>query len=464
MLLYISFLLYFVVLLGIAYIGHKRTRHWSDFFVARRKLGLVVTTASLSATGIGGSATIVAAAYVYKYGLPGIWFNLAAALFLALLGWLVAPKVRRLATYSLPELVGRFYGLSSRRIAALLILLAEIAWLSLTLQASRLVFVGLGLEGNQDWLLIAIALVFILYTLWGGQFAISYSDLFQIAFILVSFLAVALPILFWHGGSALPGLDAELLRFPTNEHMPWPKALSLLFVIGFPHLVGSDIYAKILSSRDEGTARKASFWAAGIRLLWGVGLALFALLAMANIPQVQDLGKSAMLLPLSFTAFFSPFFAGLFLAALLAILMSSADTILMTAGTVATLDLLPENMSDKQKMLSGRLAIALIGLAGLFLALKAPGIIDTLELAYTLFAAGLSLPVLAGLFGLPIPPKGALLAMAGGGLSALALQLELISVLPGEPIFWGLGVSLLLLAAAYTLAPKKLSATAQKKP
>jgi SSS family solute:Na+ symporter len=306
----------------------------------------------------------------------------------------------------------------------------------------------LGLAGNQHWLLPAITLVFMLYTLFGGQYAISYSDLFQIGFILVAILAVALPMLYWHdAGSALAPVSAQKLRFPVNESMPWPKALSLVFIIGFPHLVGSDIYAKILSSRDEATARQASYWAAAIRLLWGVGLGVFVLLAMAKIPQVHSLDKSAMLLPQSLTAFFSPFFAGLFLAALLAILMSSADTILMTAATVATLDLLPPTLSDKQKMYTGRAAIAALGLAALALALWAPGIIQTLELAYTVFAAGLSLPVLAGLFGMAIRPLGALLAMAGGGGTALALQLELLPDLGGEAIFWGLGVSFVILAA-----------------
>ena len=82
-----------------------KTKNRSDFYVAGRRLGLLATTSSLTATGIGGSATIVAAVYVYTRGLPGIWMNLAAGLGLILLGLLLAGRVREMGVYSLPQIV-----------------------------------------------------------------------------------------------------------------------------------------------------------------------------------------------------------------------------------------------------------------------------------------------------------------------------------------------------------------------
>ena len=84
----------------IGLISRRRTRSREDFYVAGRSMGLLATTSSLTATGIGGSATIVAAIYIYTRGLPGIWMNLGAGLGLIGLGALLAGRIRKIKACS----------------------------------------------------------------------------------------------------------------------------------------------------------------------------------------------------------------------------------------------------------------------------------------------------------------------------------------------------------------------------
>ncbi len=464
--LYLAFFLYFLVLFIIAILSRKKIQNEKDFWIAGGRLGLIVSTASLTATGIGGSAAIVAAAYIYQYGLPGIWLNLSASIFLILLGIFFAKKVRQTNCVSLPDLMGYFYGPRTKTISALLVVLAEIAWLSLIIQATQIVLVGLGWADTNHWILSAITIFFIGYTIWGGQIAVSYSDLWQSIFIFIVFSFAALPYLIWQTDfTALQiKMPADFLSFPTNAKMDAGKVWGLLFVIGLPHLVGPDIYAKIFSADSTRTASKAAVFAGLLRLLWAIVLTAVVLLAL---PFTENIQKPAMILPHIISQHFPALLAGFLLAAILAILMSSADTILLTASTVISHDILPmtpqktsDQITTKTKVSHGslfwaRISIIVIGLSALGLALYFQSIIKTLELAYTIFAGGVSLPLLAGLLRVRLPQQGVIGAMIGGGASAVFFKLlPQYFILGIDPVFGGLGIALCILILSYFLQHK----------
>jgi SSS family solute:Na+ symporter len=106
--------------------------------------------------------------------------------------------------------------------------------------------------------------------------------------------------------------------------------------------------------------------------------------------------------------------------------MSSADTSLMTATSILTLDIYRKaspDSSDGKLMAISRFFVLIIGLLALALAVSMPGIIKTLLIAYTVFASGLLLPVIAGFSKdrLGLTPSGALAALLGGGAAAIFL-------------------------------------------
>ncbi|MCX6681239.1 MAG: hypothetical protein NTX42_12880 [Methanothrix sp.] len=106
--------------------------------------------------------------------------------------------------------------------------------------------------------------------------------------------------------------------------------------------------------------------------------------------------------------------------------MSSADTSLMTATSILTLDIYRKAKpasSEEKLMTVSRLFALIIGLLALALAVSLPSIIKTLLIAYTVFTSGLLLPVIAGFYRerLGLTPSGALAALLGGGVTAIFL-------------------------------------------
>jgi SSS family solute:Na+ symporter len=129
-----------------------------------------------------------------------------------------------------------------------------------------------------------------------------------------------------------------------------------------------------------------------------------------------------------------PFVGGIVLAALLCAVMSSADTCLLSASTILTVDVIrkfiPELGEDKILPVS-RWMILVIGLGAMALAWKMGGVISSLLFAYTVYTAGLILPVIAGFYRekLRVTSNGALAAMVCGGSAALVSKLAEVKYL-----------------------------------
>jgi SSS family solute:Na+ symporter len=126
------------------------------------------------------------------------------------------------------------------------------------------------------------------------------------------------------------------------------------------------------------------------------------------------------------TGLASPVAIGLIASAFLAAFMSSADTSLMTVTSIIVFDLYAKiipNASQKGLMRLSKMCIFIIGSLALMLAISSPAIIKTLMMAYTVFTGGLLVPVLAGFYKerLGLTPRGALIALLGGGSSAILL-------------------------------------------
>ena len=108
--------------------------------------------------------------------------------------------------------------------------------------------------------------------------------------------------------------------------------------------------------------------------------------------------------------------------------MSSADTCLLSASTILTVDIIGRfkpSLSPGKILSLSRWGIVVLGLSSLILALTVKGIISVLLFAYTIYTCGLILPVIAGFYKnrLRVTPLGALVAIIGGGSAALISKL-----------------------------------------
>lgn len=413
-------------LLAMLAIGLSERRRSSgsreSFYLADRSLSPFRTFAGLASTTTGGSTTIVLCAAVATRGFPGFWFDLAGGLGLVALGLFLAGKVRRLGAITLPEIAGRLFGPAVRRTAAVLVVLSEIVWFALLTQATQTVLTAaLGIDSTLA--LVGSASVFIGYTFLGGQYAVIRTDVVQYAIMWGGLIGIALPsaLLAVGPGSLWSGLPAGFLEFPTGPRMGGWEVAALLATLGLPHLVGSDVYAKLLSARDERAARIAALGAGVAKLVFGAGIAAIgvAAVSLGTVAGVETL-------PRTILATVPPILAAVVIVALVATMQSSCDSVLLTAVATTTEDLLPRGPESSSAPPGMRLARALAigyGAAGLAVALLLRDLLDTLRLGYTLFAAGLILPILFGFAGTRVRPSAAwarAAMIAGGGVSLTA--------------------------------------------
>ena len=343
-------------------------------------------------------------------GLPALWLDLAGVLGLLALGLWLAPRIRATRAVTIAEVIGRFYGDRVRRIAAFLVILAEIVWFSLLTQATQTV-VSAVTPWNTTTVLILTASLFVAYTMAGGQRAVVLTDLFQFGLMVVSLLGIATPLAIL----SLRRTGLPPLHFPTGPGFSWLDVLALLVLVGLPHAVGSDVWAKLLSARDERVARRAALGAAASKLVFGLATATIALAGIA-----MGLGGSPSLFPRTVFALCGTPLAPLLFVALIATMQSSSDSVLLSAAAATLNDLLPEQRAGPRRAWVRRLLVVLYGALGLVLALALRDVIETFRLGYTLFASGLILPTLVAFVPrIRIAPVFAGAAMLTGGVVSM---------------------------------------------
>ncbi|HZI68020.1 MAG TPA: hypothetical protein VFF17_15775 [Thermoanaerobaculia bacterium] len=452
--------LYLALVLAVGFFWRRRAgRDDASYFVADRSLSTFWGFLGLASLTTGGSTTIVLAAFVYANGISGLWLDFAGALGLLLLGLFLARRIRREGAVTLPEIVGRQYGPGARRAAAALVLVSEIVWFALLVEATQTVLTA-ALDVPPLPALLASTAVFVAYTALGGQFAVARTDLVQFGVMVAAIPGVALYFALSRA-SGLDGLPAEAWTFPFSPGIGPGEVFGLLVLVGLPHLVGSDVYAKLLSCRDEETARRAALLAAVSKVAFGLAVAAIALAARKALAPVEP-GQA---LPAAILGFLPPAAAALVLVALVATMQTSADVVLLSACAVTVRDLFPAFSKRGTGVGAARALAPVYGALGLAVAVAlGQNVVETLKLGYSIFAAGIILPVLAAMLpeGARPPARGAIAAMiAGGAVAALGRFVPAIAF-GVDPVLVGTGVnfSILLLSGAWkrvTSLPSRVS-------
>ncbi|OGN97117.1 MAG: hypothetical protein A2Z77_06075 [Chloroflexi bacterium RBG_13_51_36] len=439
---------YCLAMIGIGLAARRKAGSQNGFFVAQRQVNVAFITGSFAATAVGGSVTVGMAGLGFGRGLTGAWWLLVGSIGLALLGAFFAKKVRGAALYTLPELVEKQY---DRRVGLAASILIVIAWVGVV--AGQIVAAGkvlsiLGLGSGGLWMVI-FTIVFVAYTVIGGQLSVVRTDLFQAIVIFVGiFVALALFLPQVGGLDGLRfSLPQDFFSFPVSSQFDWKALLSLLILVGATYVVGPDMYTRLFSARDEKTAQRATFLSAFSFVPLAFAIVLIGMGARVLYPQISP----EQAFPQVISGVLSPWVGGLVLAALVAALMSSADTCLLSQGIILTQDVIKQflpSLSEEKTIFLTRLNIIILGFLALGLAMILKGVISSLLFAYTIFTCGLVVPVIAGFYKekLKVTPQGALAALIGGGAIGLMGKIPGLDIpLKGDLGLIGFAASAVLL-------------------
>jgi sodium/proline symporter len=450
----LTFLLYLALMLGIGYVAWRRTSNLSDFVLGGRRLGSWVAALSASASDMSGWLLLGLPGYAYLSGMESIW--LAGGLLLGTwLNWRIVAA--RLRVYSeragnaltLPEYFSnRFEDHSGliRIVSALFILLFFLFYTSSGLVAGGKLFESVfGLP--YIWAVAAGTLTIILYTAFGGFLAVSWTDLVQ--GLLMAAALVAVPLMLLGDFSSSSSLIAEMAKTNANlldpltdkdgEALGWVAIVSLLAwglgYFGQPHILAR--FKAVESVELIPRARR-------IAVTW-VALTLTAacLVGMAGIGYFETpLVDSEKVFIHLVDALFHPLVAGICLAAILAAVMSTADSQLLVASSAFTGDLyktlIRRQATDRELVIVGRVAVLAIALAAFIMAMNPESkVLDLVAYAWAGFGAAFGPVIILSLYWPAMTRLGALSGIITGGVTVVVWKqleggiFELYEIVPG---------------------------------
>lgn len=399
----ITILLYFLFIVGIGIYSAFQIKKPADYYVAGKKAGLIPVSGSLLATILGGSAILGTIELSQKTGWAALWFLLCASFGLFALIPL-SKYVRRFGNYTLPELLASFYGKKAETISSIIIPLAWLGIVAAQIIAAAKILSGLGFI-SYEYAAILSGIIFIVYTLLGGQMSILKTDTLQAVLILLGLAALFI----FASKSSVKNIESFKVTSLFNSSFSFIDLVILILTYSVTFVVGPDIYSRVFCAKDEKTASKSILIVALILVPIS-----FVLTYLGVFSQQSGSGI------VSFAEHLLPGWAyGLFIAALLSAVMSSADTTLLTSSMILS-ELITGNLEQKSSLKLTRYIIVVMGILSLIVALYVTSIIQALLLALTFFSGAFVIPTLAGLLKLKVNKNRIVWAMLLGGTTALA--------------------------------------------
>ncbi len=491
-----------LLLVSVARLGKTKTK--ADYLVAGRSLPAFVLVFTLLSSWIGSGSLLAGAENAYRHGFAALWQAAGGWLGLFLI-YFIAPRARKFARYTIPDLLEARYNQTARILGVIAILLTYTAITSYQ-------FIGGGdilhlifpeeigpITGRY-----VIAAFVILFTAIAGMSSVAYMDLFIGIFATVT-LCLALPVLLEQAGhwsglatgwatlrAALPPTHFQVLGDFT------PVEAAELFLPTCLLLLGNQsMYQKFFSARSEKDASRAVVgWIIGTVVLESVivaiavtGSVLFPTGEVSRAPReilaycglhgfdplpaatviVGDSGKvlsvthAGQVAAMSVQAvFFLHLLGALLMGAIFAKVISTANNWLFSPATNLVNDIfvryIQPDASNKRILIVSRLTVVFLGLWALYQGLHTESVLRKALYAYTIYAAGLTPVILAAFFWRRATASGAVASVAAGTVVTVAWDAVRVHLPPAvgnrDAIFPALFASVLCLLVVSLLTRK----------
>jgi sodium/proline symporter len=427
-----TLVLYNGILIGVGLWAQKRNQSIEDFYLAGRRMGPWIAAISASASSSSAWTLLGVSGAAYAWGLPALWlFPATVGGFLINWAW-VAPRLKALSadegalTLSAvvaPAMLGEARG-AILKVAAVIIVFSFTFYIASQFEAAGKAFESAFQLSKQASILLGAAVV-LSYTLLGGFWAVSVTDLVQ--GLLMATAAVLLPLaaLMAVGGVGplLDGLAAAgSLSIPAGQ---FSGLTGLFFVLGMfgitigypgqPHVVN-----RYMALRDEASLRQGRVIALSWAVIVYTGMLLLGLSARVLF---ADIGDAEQVFFQTAQRLLPAMVAGVMLAAVLSAIMSTADSqVLVTASSIAHDWNLAGGRSGNGLLRSRLTVVFVLTMATVLALLWRADIFSRVLFAWVALGAAFGPVLVLRLAGRSVSARGTLAAMVAGFTSTLVLS------------------------------------------
>ena len=477
------------LLLAVSWLSGRHVKDARSFTTGGTS-GSWMVCGALLGTLAGGQSTIGTAQLAFSYGLSAWWFTIGAGLGALVLGLFFAGPLRNSGCSTLLEVVSREYGHKAETVGSLLFLVGIfISIVSQVISSSAMIGSLFGI--TTVWASIAGAVLIMLLVLYGGIRSAGSGGIVKL--ILLYLCSLAAGVVVWHIAGGLAGLREgvdNIYQSPTLGQLhglsdiesihhqygsPFARGFfkdtggCLSLVLG---VVCTQSYAQcIWSASSTPKARRGALLCALFMPIIGAACTLVGIYMRGHYVTADELAAlqaagetlpegigviadSAQAFPAFILKHLPAWLGGLMLGTMLINILGCGSGLALGAATILVRDVYG-NLRQRLGMASGRLSqllqtrLSIIGIltAAVLAALAFHGafINDLGFLSLGLRAVAILFPLCFALW-LPgrFSRKAILLSMpVGVGAMLVAGALSL----PGDAVYYGLGVSLLTILA-----------------
>ena len=410
-------------LLAVAIFRSIGVKTKADYLVAGRSLPAVVLVLTLLTSWIGAGSLFAGAENAYKNGFAALWQPAGGWLGLLLI-YFIAPRARKFAQFTLPDLLEARYNQGARVLGTIAILFAYVAITSYQFKGGgnvlHLIFPSTVTPELGTYIIAAFVII---TTALAGMSSVAYMDV-AIGSLVTVICIIATPMLFLKAGG-WPGLHAALppSHFEVLGNLTFIRAMEFLVPTMLLMLGNQVMYQKFFSAKSEKDARFSVVgWILGTLLLETLIVAI-AVFGSALYKTGEVAAQPYEIIPYTARHGLPALMGALLLGSVFAKVISTASNYLFSPASNLVEDVFVRYMapsaSNKRVLIVSRLAVVLLGVWALYQAIYAPSILAKMLYAYTIYSAAVTPVVLAAFYSKRATASGAVAAIASGTVVTL---------------------------------------------
>jgi len=452
----VAILVAYTAMLVFVALRARAAREFVAFSLARRRLALALVFGSLSAAYVGPVFSVSFVGRGFTTGFILLAVGLAYAVQNIMVGLWVAPRLRAFGDcHTLGDVMGHAYGRTCQLLAGIISVGLCTGFSAVMAKAGGSIVKDV--FGTPFWVgVLVVVTLTCLYTTFGGLRASVVTDDFQFATF-----AIMLPAMFlWILAFRVPGGSAGFVHQVLIATRAGWDAASPSEVVGLvlAFLLGETVippYAnRALASKTTRVSRNSFLLAGVFSVIWFTVMAALGIAARGIVPFGTH--EDAVLITLV-KATMSPPWHAMLLVVLMAIVMSSLDSLINAGAVCLARDVAGTlvRLSDGRALYVGRVATVLIAataaLAAILSVEKVPRIIDGLLICYNLWAPAILPALVLGLWVKRPRPAAGILSVSTGAGAAVLLEFVVPKAVVAAMEIPSILVALLIALAAYAV-------------
>ncbi len=412
-----------LTLLGVS-VGRLRTvKTKADYLVAGRSLPAFVLVFTLLSSWIGSGSLLGGAENAYRNGFVALWQGAGGWAGLLLI-YFIAPRARKFAQFTIPDLLEARYNQTARVLGVIAILFTYTAITSYQIIGGgdilHLIFPDVVSPDLGKYILAAFVIVF---TAIAGMGSVAYMDV-AIGLLATFALLVAVPVLSHKAGGwghVVASLPAS--HFTVFGGQPVVVSIELFLPTVLLLLGNQSMYQKFFSAKTERAASLAVvWWLVGTVILETV-IVVLAIIGSSLFPTGEVAERPREILAYlgmhGFSGSFSMQLLGaVLMGAIFAKIVSTANNYLFSPATNLVNDVyvryIQPEASNKRILIVSRLMVVFLGLWALWQSLHTDSVLKKALYAYTIYAAALTPVILAAFFWKRATAAGAVSSIFAG--------------------------------------------------